>query len=34
LRDQEAERMGAMQEASSLEEVRAIMSGHTYTSKK
>ena len=34
LRDQEAERMGAMQKATSLEEVRAIMSGHTYTEKK
>jgi 4-hydroxy-4-methyl-2-oxoglutarate aldolase len=33
LRDQEAERMGAMQQASSLEEVRAIMSGHTYAKK-
>jgi regulator of RNase E activity RraA len=33
LRDQEAARMGAMHQASSLEEVRAIMSGHTYTKK-
>ena len=33
LRDQEAERMGAMHQASSLEEVRAIMSGHTYAKK-
>jgi regulator of RNase E activity RraA len=33
LRDHEAERMGAMQQATSLEEVRAIMSGHTYAKK-
>jgi regulator of RNase E activity RraA len=34
LRDQEAERMAAMQKATSLKEVRAIMSGHTYTKKE
>jgi regulator of RNase E activity RraA len=33
LRDHEAARMGAMAKATSLEEVRAIMSGHTYTKK-
>ena len=34
LRDQEETRISAMQQATSLEEVRAIMSGHTYTTKK
>jgi regulator of RNase E activity RraA len=34
LRDQEAAHMGALQTATSLEEVRAIMGGHTYTKKK
>jgi regulator of RNase E activity RraA len=34
LRDQEEKRISAMQKATSLEEVRAIMSGHTYTKKE
>jgi regulator of RNase E activity RraA len=34
LRDQEAAHMGALQKATPLEEVRAIMGGHTYTKKK